>query len=92
MFASIWAFLKALPALISILKEVFAFLQTIEDAMERQRAADELKVAIQQARESKDTSKLEDLFREGVSTNVSAATNDVHSDAVISVPGDTKPS
>lgn len=92
MFSSIWAFVKALPTLISILKEVFAFLQTIEDAIQRQKAADELKVAIKQARDSKDTSDLEDLFREGVNSSVHSPADDLHSDVVNSVSGDTKPS
>ncbi len=62
MFSGIVAFLKALPALIGIIREIFKFLHETLDYLERLKKTQELKVAVKEARETKNTTKLENLF------------------------------
>lgn len=62
MIQGLWAFLKALPALIGILKEIFKFLHETIDYFDRLKKAKDLEAAVKEARETKDTTKLENMF------------------------------
>ena len=62
MIQGLWAFLKALPALIGILKEIFKFLHETIDYFDRLKKAKDLEQAVKEARETKDTTKLENMF------------------------------
>jgi len=56
------AFLKSLPTIISLIKEVIGLFKEYSDFVEKQRKAKELKEAVAHAKKTKDTSKLEEYF------------------------------
>lgn len=59
---AIWAFLWNLPELYKILREILSFLSRFIDAYDRNVKAKELKDAIKESSETKNTQKLEKLF------------------------------
>lgn len=59
--------MKAIPDLLSIAKEIFGFLHEVSDYFERWQKTKELKEAIQEAKATGDTSKLDKLFNGGTS-------------------------
>lgn len=56
------AFIKVLPQLIGIVKELVKYVNELADFFDRLSKIKEIKEAIKTARETKDTSKLEDAF------------------------------
>lgn len=60
-----WELVKALPTLISIAKQIFAFLHEVQDYVDRRKKAGELDAALKKARETKDTSDVEKIFNPG---------------------------
>ena len=60
--AGFWSFIKAIPALISLFREVWAVTKEALDYWEKIKRAKELKEAIKHAKETNDTSKLEKFF------------------------------
>ncbi len=60
--ASVFAFIKAIPAIIGLMKELLGFVHDIADTWERAQKVKELKEAVKDARDTKDTSKLENIF------------------------------
>lgn len=62
MWAGIWEFIKAVPTLIAIGKQIFAFLHEVQDYVDRRAKAKELEAALKKARETKDTSDVEAIF------------------------------
>lgn len=62
MWAGLWQFIKALPTLISIGKQIFAFLHEVQDYVDRRAKAKDLEAALKKSRETGDTSAIEDLF------------------------------
>ena len=69
MWSSIWVFLKNLPQIYVLLKEIVAFLSTILDAYEREQKLKEMQEAIKKAKEEKNTADLEKLFAKRESSN-----------------------
>lgn len=62
--AALLAFLKALPKLIEIGERLYAQGEQFIELEQRKAKALEMRNAIEVAKISKDTSKIEDLFRE----------------------------
>lgn len=60
--AAILAFMKALPEIIKAVKEVLKFISDAVDSFDKKKKAEEFSKALKEARESKDTSRLEDMF------------------------------
>lgn len=56
-------FLRALPDLIKIIAEIVKAIKEVKGAAQRREKTAQLKEALQEARESGDTSKLESLFK-----------------------------
>jgi hypothetical protein len=61
----IFEFIKAIPLIISLIREIAKVVNQAQDAAERRKLAGELKDAMTQARTEKDTSKLEGIFKGG---------------------------
>lgn len=62
MFAGAVGFLKSLPAIISLIREILAVIKEIEAELTKAQKAKELKLAVQDARQKGDTSRLEAFF------------------------------
>jgi hypothetical protein len=60
--SGLFALLKAIPDFLRLGKEIMTFLHSISDYWERKNKLGELKDAVKEAREKKDTSKLEAIF------------------------------
>lgn len=60
--AAFWNFIKAIPALISLIREIWGLIKEALDHWEKIQRTKELKEAIKHAKETKDTSKLEEFF------------------------------
>lgn len=60
--STILSFLRAMPTLISLLKEVWGSLKDFYEAYNRRKQAERLRDALKTARETKDTKAIEDFF------------------------------
>ncbi len=54
--------LKVAPAVISLIREILKVINDVGDAFEKKKRAEDLKEAVKDAKEKKDTRKLEDFF------------------------------
>lgn len=61
--SGIWVLIKNGPAIYKILKEIVQFLQSIYDYVEQKEKMEQLKKAIQKAKETGNTKELEDMFK-----------------------------
>lgn len=61
-FSAIVTFIKFIPELIKIWKEVSSLLQSISDNSEAKKTAEDIAKAVKKAKDTKDTTDLEDLF------------------------------
>jgi hypothetical protein len=58
----LYILIKAIPDFLNLAKEIMKFLHELEDYLDRKNRLKELKEAVKDARENKDTSKLDQLF------------------------------
>ena len=61
--ATFFSILKALPALIALIRQVLAFVEFANDKVDSAKKAKDLNKGIEHANKTKDTSKLEDIFK-----------------------------
>ena len=54
--------LRAIPSIVSLLKEIFKALGEWREQSEKKKRAQELREAVNEARETKNTKKLEEFF------------------------------
>jgi len=64
-FSTILSFLRAVPTLISLVKEVWSSLAEFYDAYNRRKQAEKVRDALKEARATKNTKAIEEFFNPG---------------------------